>query len=81
MARTVFWLIGGALCAAGFLSLLFSFGAEYGEFSQAISAAGFDGMEDVRTTGFFPFTLLCLGLGAPILIGLNATAWRKTGGY
>ena len=81
MARTVFWLVGGALCATGGLCLLFSFSPEYGDFSQALSAAGFDGMGDIRPTDFFPLTLFCFGLGAPILIGLNATAWRKTGGY
>ncbi len=81
MSRTVFWLLGGALCAAGIMSLLFSFGADYGDFSTSLSAAGNDGMEDIRTTDMFPVALLCIGLGAPILIGLNATAWRKTGGY
>jgi hypothetical protein len=38
-------------------------------------------MGDVKTTGFFPVAVLCIGIGAPILIALNATAWRKTGGY
>lgn len=81
MARTVSWLVGGALCGAGFLSLLFSFSPSYGEFTQALSAAGNDGLGDIGTTGFFPLTVFCFGLGAPLLIGLNATAWRKTGGY
>ncbi len=81
MTRTVLWLAGGALCAAGFLSLIFSFGAGYGDFNQALSAAGFDGMGDIETTSFFPITVFCLALGGPLLIGLNATAWRETGGY
>jgi len=81
MSRTVFWLLGGLLCAVGFLSLIFSFGAEYGDFSTSLSAAGSDGMGDIRTTSIFPIAAFCLGLGAPLLIGLNATAWKKTGGY
>lgn len=81
MSRTVFWLVGGVLCAMGILALTFSFGADYGDFSTALSAAGSDGMGDITTTSFFPIAVMCLGIGAPLLIGLNATAWRKTGGY
>ena len=81
MSRTVFWLLGGLLCATGILCLAFSFGAEYGDFATSLSAAGSDGMGDVATTDFFPLAVLCIGFGAPLLIGLNATAWRKTGGY
>lgn len=81
MFRTVLWLIGGLLCAVGVFSLLFSFGGEYGDFATALSGYGGDAMGDIKTNGFFPVAALCIGLGAPILIGLNATAWRKTGGY
>lgn len=81
MSRTVFWILGGLLCAAGFFALLFSFGAEYGDFATSLSAAGWDGMGDIGTTSFFPIALTCIGLGAPILVVLNATAWKQTGGY
>ena len=81
MSRTVFWFIGGLLCAIGVFSLMFSFGGEYGDFAMAHGGYGGDAMGDVKTTGFFPVAVLCIGLGAPILIALNATAWRKSGGY
>lgn len=81
MSRTVFWFIGGLLCAIGVFSMMFSFGGEHGDFATALSAYGWDAMGDVKTTGFFPVAVFCIGIGAPILIALNATAWRKTGGY
>lgn len=79
--RTALWIVGGLLCATGVLTLLFSFGAPYGDFSTSIAQAGWDGIGDIGPTDKAKFAVLCLGIGAPILIGLNATAWRKTGGY
>lgn len=81
MARTVMWILGGVLCAVGILNLLFSFGAPYGDMATSISQAGFDGMGDITTTPQAIVSVVCIGLGLPILVGLNATAWRKTGGY
>jgi hypothetical protein len=79
--RTALWILGGLLCASGILTLLFSFGADYGDFSTSLSQAGWDGIGDITTTTKAKYAFACIGLGAPILIALNATAWRKTGGY
>lgn len=81
MARTLMWIVGGILCATGILNLLFSFGAPYGDMSTGIAAAGFDGLGDVGPNDRFVVSVICLGLGLPTLVALNATAWKKTGGY
>jgi len=79
--RTALWIAGGLLCAAGIMNLLFSFGAPYGDFATSIAVAGADGMGDIAPTDRFMFSVVCLALGVPTLVGLNATAWRNTGGY
>ncbi len=79
--RTVLWVVGGVLCATGIMTLLFSFGAPYGDFSTSIAVAGSDGIGDIQPTDKAKLALFCIVLGAPLLIGLNATAWKKTGGY
>ena len=79
--RTVLWIVGGLLCATGIMTLLFSFGAPYGDVSTSIAQAGWDGIDDIAVTGRAKLAFGCLFLGIPILVGLNATAWRKTGGY
>lgn len=88
MARAVFWLIGGALCAMGVINLFYSFGAPYGGedqlmggISTALDKAGWDALGDIGTTSRTIISVVCLGLGIPLLMGLNATAWKETGGY
>ena len=81
MARTLLWILGGLLCGIGIMTLLFSFGAPYGDFNQHISQAGFDGIGDIGLTAKAPIAFGCILIGAPILIALNATAWKQTGGY
>lgn len=81
MARTFLWILGGLLCGAGIMTLLFSFGAPYGDFNQNISSAGWDGIGDIGLTARAPLAFAGILIGAPILIGLNATAWKQTGGY
>jgi hypothetical protein len=90
MFRAFLWLVGGLCCAVGVLSLLFSFetpfkNPELSHFSNDIgvtlSSVGWDAVADVTTTGAFPLAVIGIGIGLPILVGLNATAWRSTGGY
>jgi len=81
MARTFGWILGGILTGSGIMTLLFSFGAPFGDFSTSIAQAGWDGIGDIGTLGPFPFAVGMIVTGAAILISLNATAWTKTGGY
>ncbi len=81
MLRSVLWVFGGLLCAIGALSLLFAFGSPSGDMATSLSAVGWDGVADVTALDSAPFAMLGLMLGVPILVALNATAWKKTGGY
>jgi hypothetical protein len=86
MLRSVLWVIGGLLCAVGMFSLLFGFGATVdgkpvGDMATSLSAVGWDAVGDVAPQTSAPFAAICLALGLPVLVGLNATAWKKTGGY
>jgi len=81
MARTLLWILGGALTATGVISLLFSFATPWGPIASNISQTGWDAVGDLEATGYFTLALLGIGMGAPILVGLNATAWKETGGY
>jgi hypothetical protein len=82
MFRAFLWIFGGLCCAVGVLCLLFSFETPFGgDMAQTLSAVGWDAVGDVQTTAAFPFAVFGIGLGLPILVGLNATAWRSTGGY
>ena len=82
MFRAILWIFGGLCCAVGVLSLLFSFETPFGgDIAQTLSSVGWDAVADVKTTAAFPFAVFGIGLGLRILVGLNATAWRSTGGY
>lgn len=81
MPRTALWLVGGLCCALGLLSLLFSFATPWGPISVHLSEVGWDAAADIATTDQFPLAVMYGVLGVPLLIWLNATAWRETGGY
>lgn len=85
--RTVLWIVGGLLVATGIMSLLFSFGAfgavgsDENDMARNLSTLGWDAIHHIAPTSMAPVAFGCIFLGVPILIGLNATAWKKTGGY
>jgi hypothetical protein len=82
MARSVMWIVGGILCATGVVSLLFTFETPFGgDIATSLDRVGWDAVADVTTTPSATLAFLCLALGVPILVGLNATAWKQTGGY
>jgi hypothetical protein len=94
MFRSILWVLGGLLVATGAMSLLFSFGtpdqadAAAGgtatfdlDMAEKLSVVGWDAVANVSPTGYAPLAVLGLIVGVPILVGLNATAWKHTGGY
>lgn len=80
--RAIAWLIGGALCGTGILNLLFSFGLPSGQdIALSLDVVGFDAIQDLTVHSRFFISVVCIGLGLPTLVYLNATQWKNTGGY
>ncbi len=81
--RLWLWLLGGALCATGVLLLLTGgFGGPWGmAMSTHLDQVGNDAVADLGLTDRGVFALACLFSGIATLVGLNATAWKETGGY
>ncbi|GDX80885.1 hypothetical protein LBMAG42_26960 [Deltaproteobacteria bacterium] len=80
-ARTIGWLFGGVCCAAGILTMMFSWDSGGADIALSLDRVGWDAVENVGPNGNFPMAALALLMGAPTLIYLNATQWRNTGGY
>lgn len=81
MARTLLWILGGLLLATGMLSLLFSFATPWGPMAVNLPQVGWDAVGDIAPTDSFPLAVFGILFGAPILVALNATAWKHTDGY
>jgi hypothetical protein len=81
MGRTLLWITGGVLVATGMISLYYSFGTPWGDMAENLTQVGWDGVADVQSFPAITVALFGLGLGIPLLVGLNATAWKETGGY
>ena len=79
--RTIGWILGGVLCATGIMNLLFSFDSGGADIALSLDRVGWDAMGDVGPNGAFPLSVVCIGLGLPVLVYLNATQWKNTGGY
>ncbi len=91
MSRGLVWVSGGVCCAIGLLSLIYSFGPTYTEgncpspscagINTALSLAGWDAMADIGLKDPAFIAIPMLGLGMMVLVGMNAVAWKQTGGY
>lgn len=91
MGRTLAWIFGGLCCAAGVIGLLTSFGPEYtvgtcvapscAGISTALDKAGWDALGDFALKGTASAAIPLILLGLFTLAGLNASAWKTTGGY
>lgn len=81
--RLWLWLIGGALCATGALLLVTGgFGGPWGlNMNTHLDQAGADAVADIALTSQGVAAIACLMTGVLTLVGLNATAWKETGGY
>lgn len=91
MGRTIAWLFGGACCAGGVLNLIYSFGPAYtagtclapscAGINTALDKAGWDALADFALKDSASLAFPLIGLGIVILVGLNAGAYKTTGGY
>ena len=82
MGRTLLWITGGVLVATGMIALYYTFGTPWGDMAENLATVGWDGVGDVEANPSMLMTALFgLGLGVPLLVGLNATAWKATDGY
>lgn len=82
MGRTLLYVSAGACVATGVLSLLFSFGMPWaGDIATTLDQVGWDAVSRITPSSTLVLALMCLGLGIPTLVVLNATAWKDTEGY
>lgn len=82
MKTGILLLIGGACVASGILALATGgFGVPGGEVAQVISQLGYDGVDDAGITSNGMVALTLCVIGAAMMIGANAVAWKETNGY
>ena len=73
--------LGGLLLGTGIVNLYYSFGWDGGPMGQNFSGVGFSGVDNIGLLPSAEFSIPLVVMGVLILVGLNATAWRQTGGY
>lgn len=75
-------LLAGGLCLGfGLLSLLYSFGAPFGSLNQHFEIVGFSGLDDLWLLPAADYSIGFIVAGLMAMVLLNATAWKRTGGY
>lgn len=84
-------IIGGGLSVGvGILNLYWGFGhvpagvsesAQRIAFSDDFTAVGFSGLDNINILSSAHIAVPLIALGLVMMIGANATAWRRTGGY
>lgn len=74
-------LLGGFILGFGIISLYWSFGAPVGPLNQHLAAIGFSGLDNVGLLGPADYSIGCIVGGALMMVLLNASAWKRTGGY
>ena len=73
--------IGGLLLGTGIVNLYYSFGWDEGPMGQDFSGVGFSGVDNIGLLPAAEYSVPLIVMGVMILVGLNANAWRHTGGY
>ncbi|MFT4622016.1 MAG: hypothetical protein ACI8PZ_000668 [Myxococcota bacterium] len=73
--------LGGLILGFGVVSLYYSFGWAVGALNQNINLAGFTGIDELGVLPAADYSIGLIVLGVLLMVFLNATAWRRTGGY
>lgn len=75
-------LAGGLILGFGLRSLYWSFGwREDSCLNCDLTSVGFTGMDNVGLLPAADYSIGMVVMGVLVLVFLNATAWRRTGGY
>jgi len=74
-------LIAGIVLGFGLLSLLYSFGSPAGPLNQTFEVVGFSGVDDLWLLPPADYSIGLIVAGMMAMVLLNATAWKRTGGY
>lgn len=75
-------LVGGLVLSFGIMALPWSFGWEGHECLNCdFAGVGFTGLDNIGTLAAADYGPGLIALGLLTLIALNASAWRRTGGY
>lgn len=74
-------LLAGLVLGFGLLSLLWSFGSPAGPLNQNFEVVGFSGNDDLWLLPPADYSFGLIVAGAMAMVLLNATAWKRTGGY
>ena len=82
MKTGIMLLVGGACVASGILTIAVGgFAVPGGEVAQVISQLGYDGVDNLGITSSGMVAVTLCVVGAALMIGANAGAWKETGGY
>lgn len=81
VAYMVLLLVFGLVLGFGLTSLLWSFGYAEGPLNQNLSSVGASGIDNLWLLRAADYSIGMIVAGATIMVLLNATAWKRTGGY
>jgi hypothetical protein len=82
MKTGIMLLVGGACVASGILTIAVGgFAVPGGEVAQVVSQLGYDGVDNLGITSSGMVAVTLCVVGAALMIGANAGAWKETGGY
>lgn len=73
--------IAGVILGFGLLSLLWSFGSPAGPLNQTFEVVGWTGNDDLWLLPPADYSIGLIVAGMMAMVLLNATAWKRTGGY
>lgn len=78
----LFGLLGGGLALGfGIISLYYSFGYPGADMNGDFKAIGFSAIDNIQLLDAADYSFGFIVLGAMVMVMLNATAWKRTGGY
>ncbi len=80
--KAVLWLVGGACCATGLITLGFGgIGVPGGATATQFGTLGYDALPELTITGQGFVGLGLAAVGIAMMVFNNASAWKETGGY